>query len=411
MIAKELQEEVYNCFKCGLCLNSCPVYKQLNVEGASPRGKVQLIKRVQEGKFEATENFKNILFTCLLCETCTVNCPSGVKIDRLFKAMRAEVLKKFKLPLYKQMMFNILSSDRLLPFCMFWGRTIGNPLMSLLPQKGKIGAIAFSKLPRLNAQPLLDQYPETIAAAKARGRVLYFPGCATNYLFENIGHSVIKVLKRLNVEVIIPKDQKCCSLPIFLSGARKMALGNIKKNIDVFNRYDHVDAIIVDCATCGAAFKEEYVHILEEMGEDAEAARKFRDKVMDISQYLAKFDMKKYLQPLKGRVTYHDPCHLLRSQKIKDEPRALLKQIPGLEFIEMAGADVCCGGGGTFQLDHPEISEGITKNKIQSIKDTGADTVASGCPGCRLQINGNLGNEAIKVVHPIELLAKAMGDV
>lgn len=393
-------------------MNSCPIYKQLNVESVSPRGKVQLIKKIQEGKFEATEGFKNLLYTCLLCETCTVNCPSGVKIDRLFKSMRSEILKKFKLPLYKQIMFNILSSDRLLPFCMFWGRTIGNPLMSLLPQKGKIGAIAFSKLPRLNAQPLLDQYPETISAAKtARGRVLYFPGCATNYLFENIGRSVIKVLNRLDVEVIIPKDQKCCSLPIFLSGAREMAIGNIKKNIAVFNSYAHVDAIIVDCATCGAAFKEEYVHILGEMGEDTKEAQKVKNKVMDISQYLAKFDMKKYLHPLKGRVTYHDPCHLVRSQKIKDEPRALLKQIPGLEFAEMAGADVCCGGGGTFQMDHPDISVSITKNKIQSIKDTGADTVASGCPGCRLQINGNLGNEKIKVVHPIELLAKAMGEV
>lgn len=411
MIPKELQEEVYNCIKCGICMSACPIYKQLNIEGMSPRGKVQLIKKIQEKKFEVSEGFKNLLYTCLLCDTCTVNCPSGVKVDRLFKAMRAEILETFKLPWQKKLIFNILSSDRLLPFCMFWGRVLGNPLMSLLPQKGKVGTIAFSKLPRLNAKPLLDQYPETISVAKARGRVLYFPGCATNYLFDNVGHSVIKVLKRLDVDIIIPRDQKCCGLPIFLSGARKMAIGNIMKNIGVFNRYDHVEAIIVDCATCGAAFKEEYTHILEEMGEDAGDARKFKNKVMDISQYLANFDMKKYLQPLKGRVTYHDPCHLVRSQKIKEEPRALLKQIPGLEFTEMADADVCCGGGGTFQLDHPEISEGIAKNKIQSIKDTGADTVASGCPGCRLQINGNLGNEEIKVVHPIELLAKAMGEL
>ena len=410
MIAKELQEEVYNCIKCGICMNACPIYRQLNVEGASPRGKVQLIKKIQEGKFEISEGFKNLLYTCLLCETCTVNCPSGVKIDRLFKAMRAEILETFKLPWQKKLIFNILSSDRLLPFCMFWGRVLGNPLMSLLPQKGKVGTIAFPKLPRFNAKPLLDQYPETISAAKARGRVLYFPGCATNYLFENVGHSVIKVLKRLDVDIIIPRDQKCCGLPIFLSGARKMAIGNIMKNIGVFNRYDYVDAIIVDCATCGAALKEEYVHILEELGEDTEAAQKLHNKVMDISQYLARFDLRKYLHHTKARVTYHDPCHLVRSQKIKEEPRALLKQIPGLEFTEMDGADVCCGGGGTFQLDHPEISEGITRNKVQAIKETKANIVATGCPGCRLQINGNLGNEKIQVVHPIELIAKSMGE-
>lgn len=412
MIAKELQEEVYNCIKCGICMNACPVYKQLHVEGAAPRGKVQLIKKIQEGKFDISEGFKNLLYTCLLCETCTVNCPSGVKIDRLFKAMRAEVLKKYKLPLLKRIMSTVLSSDQLLPFCMFWGRTLGNPLMALLPKNGKIGAISFSKLPKFNGKPLTDQYPEIISpSGKAQGRVIYFPGCANNFLFENVGNSTIKVLQRLGVEVVFPKDLKCCSLPIFLSGARQMALSNIKSNLSVFSRYDNVDAIIVDCATCGAAFKEEYVHILGEMGEDTKEAQKVKNKVMDISQYLAKFDLKKYLQPLKGRVTYHDPCHLVRSQKIKDEPRALLKQIPGLDFAEMVGADVCCGGGGTFQLDHPDISVSITKNKIQSIRNTGADTVASGCPGCRLQINGNLGNEKIRVVHPIELLAEAMGKV
>jgi len=408
MIPKILQEEVYNCIKCGICMNACPIYKQLNVEGASPRGKVQLIKKIQEGSFEATEGFRNLLYTCLLCETCTVNCPSGVRIDRLLKYMRADIVDEFGLPWQKKLFFNLMSSDRLLPFCMFWGRALGNPLLSLLPKNGKAGTIPYSKLPRLNSRTLLSQYPEIIPADKSQGRVLYFPGCATNYLFENVGHSVIKILKRMRIEVIIPKDQKCCGLPIFMSGARKMAIGNIMKNIGVFNRYGHVDAIIVDCATCGAAFKEEYVHILEEMGEDTEAAQKLHNKVMDISQYLTRVNLKKYLHHIKAHVTYHDPCHLVRSQKIKEEPRALLKQIPGLEFTEMAGADVCCGGGGTFQLDHPEISEGITRNKVQAIKETKANIVASGCPGCRLQINGNLGNEKIQVVHPIELLAKAM---
>jgi len=114
------------------------------------------------------------------------------------------------------------------------------------------------------------------------------------------------------------------------------------------------------------------------------------------------------LKPLRGKVTYHDPCHLVRSQGIREEPRRLLQQIPGLEFVEMAGADVCCGGGGTFQVDHPEVSAGITGNKVRAIKDTGANLVASGCPGCRMQIQGNLGEEAVEVVHPVQLLARAL---
>jgi glycolate oxidase iron-sulfur subunit len=199
----------------------------------------------------------------------------------------------------------------------------------------------------------------------------------------------------------------CCGLPIFLSGARKMALKNMQKNIELFNRKD-VDAVIVDCATCGAALKKEYTHILEEMGENAEAARELGRKVQDISQYLLGFDLEKFLRPIKARVTYHDPCHLLRSQGVKEEPRSLLKRIPGVELVEMAGADVCCGGGGTFQWEHPEVASGISGNKVQSIKETRASTVASGCPGCRLQIHGNLGEEPIRVVHPVELVAEAL---
>lgn len=407
MIAKEVREEVYNCIKCGLCLMPCPVYKQIYFEAASPRGKVQLIKNILEGKLEPSENFQRILFTCLLCETCTVNCPSGLKVDRLMKAMRAEMLEKFGLPWKKRVLFNLLTGRRLLPFFLFWGRIFGNTLLPLLPKGGKVGTIPYSRLPRLNQKPLRDQYPEIIAVPEPRGRVLYFTGCATNYLFEDVGRAVINILQCLRVEVIVPKEQMCCGLPIFLAGARKMALKNIRKNLELFNR-DDVDAVIVDCATCGAALKKEYPHILEEMGEGSEAAEALGRKIMDISQYLVGFDLEKFLQPIKARVTYHDPCHLLRSQGVKEEPRSLLRRIPGMEFVEMAGADVCCGGGGTFQWEHPDIASGISGQKIKFIKETGARIVASGCPGCRLQIYGNLREGEVEVVHPVELLAKAL---
>jgi glycolate oxidase iron-sulfur subunit len=406
MIAKELKEEVYNCIKCGLCLTPCPVYKQLFYEGASPRGKVQLIKKILDGKLDPSEHFHRLLFTCLLCETCTVSCPSGLKVDRLMKAMRAALLESFGLPWKKRMLFNLLTSDRLLPFFLFWGRALGNPLLSLLPKGGKVGTIPYSKLPRLNPKPFRSQYPQVIPASDRKGRVLYFTGCATNYLFENVGRAVIDVLKRLGVEVIIPKDQVCCGLPIFLSGAREMALKNIQKNLELFTRSD-VDTVIVDCATCGAALKKEYAHILEEMGEEPEAARALGKKVADVSSYLLRFDLGKLLKPVRERVTYHDPCHLLRSQGVKEEPRTLLRRIPGVEFVEMAGADVCCGGGGTFQWEHPEVASGISGNKVRAIKETRARIVATGCPGCRLQIHGNLGEESIQVVHPVEILAKA----
>lgn len=410
MIAPKLKEQVHNCIKCGLCMNKCPVYNQLFFEGASPRGKVQLIKKILEGTLEPSENFARLLSTCLLCETCTVNCPSGVELDRLMKAMRAEISDKFGLPWQKRVMFSLLSGDRLLPFCLFWGRTLGSPLRSLLPKSGRVGTIPYDRLPLLNPKPLLSQYPDVIPVKGVRrGRVLYFTGCATNYLFENVGKAAIRVLGRLGVEVVMPKDQMCCGLPISLSGARKTALNNIRKNLEIFQR-EEVDSIIVDCASCGAALKKEYADILEEMGEDSGPATRVAAKVEDISQYVSRFDLEKDLGPLNCRVTYHDPCHLVRSQGVKQEPRNLLKRIPGVDFVEMEGADVCCGGGGTFQWEHPDVAKGITKDKIRAIMDSRATIVASGCPGCRLQIHGNLEASDVKVAHPVELVAMAIKD-
>jgi glycolate oxidase iron-sulfur subunit len=409
MIAKELREEVYNCIKCGLCMSSCPVYKQLHYESVSPRGKVQLIKKILEGKLEPSENFRRILLTCLLCETCSVNCPSGLKVDRLMKAMRAELLNKFGLPWQKKAFFGVLKSNRLLSLSMFLGQAIGNPLRPLLSKETRLGTLALSSLPSLNRKPLRSQYPELVKAARPTGRVLYFTGCATNFLYENVGHAVIKVLNRLGMDVIIPKEQICCGLPIFMSGAMDMAYENIRLNLALFNRKD-VEAVIVDCATCGAALKKEYIHIIGEMGGDTEGAQALADKVVDISQFVARFDIKEFLRPIEGRVTYHDPCHLLRTQGIKEEPRSMLKQIPGLQFVEMADAEICCGGGGSFQLEHPEISSGITAKKINSIMAACANIVATGCSGCRLQIKGNLNDKSISVVHPIELLAMSMQD-
>lgn len=410
MIPESLREQVHNCIRCGLCMSTCTVYKQLCFEGASPRGKIQLIKKILQGTLEPSAHFSRILSTCLLCETCTVTCPSGVQLDRIMKSMRAELIARFSLPWEKRILFHLLSGRHLLPFSMFWGRTLENPLRFLLPKSGQMGTIPFARIPHLNARPLISQYPEVVSAPGRRlGRVLYFVGCATNYLFENVGHSLIRVLNRIGVEVIIPKGQMCCGFPICLAGARKVALKNIRHNLKVFDPTS-ADAIIVDCATCGAALKKEIPHILQEMGEGeaAETAQRLGEKVLDCSQYLSRFDLVDPLQALPGRVTYHDPCHLLRTQGVKEEPRAILKAIPDMDLVEMEAADVCCGGAGTFQLDHPELASAITGKKIGTIRDTRADLVATGCPGCRLQIHGNLGDDPIRVVHPVELLALAL---
>ena len=404
MIAKELKEEVYKCIKCGLCLTPCPVYNLLRFEGASPRGRVQLIKKILEGKTELSENFQSLLFTCLLCETCTANCPSGLKTDRLMKAMRSEIQERLRPDWPKGMLGNLLRDKRRLPFFIFCERTRENLFSS---QKGKSDLLADCELPRPGSKALRQQVPEVNPVPEPKGKVLYFTGCATNYFYPNVGKSVIKVLNRLGMEVILPRGQMCCGLPLLQAGGRKIALKNIRENLKLFNRKD-VDAVVVDCAACGAALKKEYALILEDLGEDAKPAKELAGKVMDISQILAHYDLEKWLKTVPGRVTYHDPCHLGRSQGVREEPRNLLRRIPGVELVEMAGADACCGGGAALPWEHPDVASGISRNKIQSIRETRATVVASGCPWCRRQIGENLGNEPVRVVHPVEILAEAL---
>jgi glycolate oxidase iron-sulfur subunit len=404
MISKELREEVYKCIKCGLCLTPCPVYNLLRFEGASPRGRVQLIKKSLEGKTELSENFQRLLFTCLLCETCTANCPSGLKTDRLMKTMRSEIQERLGPDWPKGMLGNLLRDKRRLPFFLFCERTRENLFSS---QKGKSDLPADSEFFRPGSKALRQQVPEVNPVPEVKGKVLYFTGCATNYFYPNVGKSVIKVLNRLGMEVILPRGQMCCGLPLFQAGGRKKALKNIRENLKLFNRKD-VDAIVVDCAACGAALKKEYALLLEEMGEDANPAKELAGKVMDISQILARSDLGKWLKPVPQRVTYHDPCRLGRSQGVREEPRDLLRQIPGLELVEMAAAEECCGGGAALPWEHPEVASGISRKKIQSIKETRAAVVASGCPWCRRQIGENLGPDPIRVMHPIEVIAEAL---
>jgi glycolate oxidase iron-sulfur subunit len=223
----------------------------------------------------------------------------------------------------------------------------------------------------------------------------------------------------MGVEVIIPKEQGCCGLPIFLSGDRETSVEIIREALKLFARKD-VDAVLIDCATCGAALKNEYPHLLKDLKELGEkvtdeeiaAAELLAAKTQDVTVFI---DAHKDWLPKMGengqkiRVTFHDPCHLVKGQKIKAQPRNILKSIPGVEYVEMPGADDCCGGGGSFQVEHAEISAKITKRKIDNINSTKAQVVATCCPGCSVTISNHLDPAmGMKTMHPVELLRMAL---
>jgi len=420
LFGENTRENIYHCIKCGLCIAHCPVYKELLVEEATPRGKVQLSRYLSEGGLDLSEDVKDAFFsTCLLCGSCVANCPSGVHGDHLFSGVRWRAVQRYGIDWKKKMMFQLLASKWKMSTSAWFGRwarkMFGGPWIE---SKLNAGALNVERIPAFNEKPFSETVPEVVKPeGETRGRVLYFHGCATNYLYGDIGQAVVDVLKKMGVEVIIPKDQSCCGLPIFMSGDRETSLQCIRDTLKIFASED-VDAVVVDCATCGAALKNEYSHLLKdlrELGEqvtdgEIKAAELLSAKMQDVTVFIDAH--KEWLPKLDGngkkiRVTYHDPCHLVKGQKISAQPRNVLKAIPGVEYVELPGASDCCGGGGSFQVEHAETSQKITKRKVDNIRETGAQVLTTCCPGCNLTISNHL-DPAIRVLHPVQLLQEAL---
>lgn len=410
---EETKKIVDRCNKCGLCTTMCPVYQQSLTEAANPRGRIQLVKNHLEGKIPLTKRFKEIIQTCLLCETCVVNCPSGVRHDQVFNNLRAELTKEYGLDWRKRFVFNLLTNDKLLRSSMVFAKLGRSKLIETLTRGMRVGNIPAERLPQVNAKPFRERFDGVIRPdGEPAGRVFYFTGCFTNYFAADVGQAVVNVLKRLGVEIEIPAAQSCCGIAAILSGEGDLPLETVRRNIATLSRAK-VDAVLVDCATCGAAFRKEYSELLKRKGLDTTDAEILKKKTFDVMEYVAErlheLPLPKGYSGERVRVTYHDPCHLVRAQGVSEAPRKILKALPQVEYVEMEEANSCCGGGGSFQFDFPEISKGVTEKKLARIRDTGAGCVVTGCPGCRVTIGGNMkGEDNIAVLHPMQLLDQAL---
>jgi glycolate oxidase iron-sulfur subunit len=413
MFAPKIKEDLYSCLKCAMCQPVCPTYRVTKMERHAPRGRVQMVKKYLEGDLSITKSLHEALMSCILCESCAHACPSGVRLDRVFENMRMELHEQLGTKLTKRMLFQVLQNPMLLRLGAKIGRIGREAFIVPLNVSWKLGAIPVNRLPRFNSSSFRSRMGETVPAKGKRvGRVLYFTGCATDLINEDVGEAVVDVLTSLGIEVIIPQDQVCCSVPIFLSGARKEALANVYKNLALFDR-DDADAIVVDCATCGGGLKKSIPNLVEDLGGDVEKARRVALKVRDVSEIVADRLEELELDDRSGtrrrKVTYHDPCHMVRSMNISEPPRRILKALPDIEFTELTGADECCGGAGSFQFEHVEISKGVTARKTTNIRAAGAELVATGCPGCRLTLSGNLYEEGDPhVVHTLQLVAERL---
>ncbi len=407
---RKFQADVEQCMKCGFCGYFCPIYREEHEEKGLARGKDQLIRSVLEGTQELSKGFYESIDNCLLCKTCVQYCPAKTRIDHAVTAARGDYAAAKGLPLSKRFVFRYVLPNR-------WLFGVALRLASwfqhLLPRgEGRfrhlpqfLSALGAGRMiPEIAPRFLRNALPErTTAAGTPTCRVGFFSGCATEYVYPEIGLLIVEVLRNLGCEVVFDRRQGCCGAPVYLSGdfatGRKLAA----KNVEAFEDCDYV---VSGCATCSSGLSE-YPTYLAQTPEEKERYERFADKVKDFNEFVidvaAADPGRLAVEPrFRGRtVTWHDPCHLARHQDVRMQPRTILQALEGIQFVEMADADRCCGFGGSFSITHYEVSQRIAEHKVEAIVACGADTVVTACPGCMIQLRDALAkrNVSVEVVH------------
>jgi len=414
-----MTREALKCSRCGICAAACPVFKELRQETYSSRGKTEVARALLEGDFPYSAYTEDLFSKCLLCLACRANCPAGVDQSKLILGIRAELAKRKGLPFSKRIAFQYLLKKRSLfgkalkafSFLQMFTPPKGNGRLRHLP----FFLSAFGKrrlIPDISEVPLRKQFPEVIAPVEGPTtlRVGLFSGCFIDFVDPAIGRSLIRVLGRHGVEVVFPKKQTCCGIPVFMSGDIRNGLDLLKMNVEAFSS-EQLDAVVVACATCGTALKESYKLLVEGEGREwRDRIEAFSTKVQDISEFLTgQIELNKPKKETFLKVTYHDPCHLNRGQGIFHQPRTVLRGLRGMTLLEMRDSQRCCGGGGSFSFYNYELSKQISRRKVEDIEATGASVVVTGCPGCMLQLKDQLGQKGspVEVKHLIQLVDEA----
>jgi glycolate oxidase iron-sulfur subunit len=404
-------EALWRCNKCGACTAVCPLYQETVKEGMAARGKLALLEAVVDGALAPSQGLRHRIEDCLLCGACAQNCPSLVPTTELFLEARASLARELGIPLPIRLLLTALGSPVMMG--------LGTPGLHVFQQSGLPGVIEEKMgeaLPAVIRAALRSMPPAPLRSFRSRiagapsdgkaprGTVAYFAGCFMNWGYADAAEATRAILIQGGYRVEVP-PVVCCGMPHQAYGDAEAARRLARRNVEVLEKYA---VIVTDCASCGAALKG-YREVLADDREWRERAHAVSARVADISEFLVKHEFRQPQGAVPLRVTYHDPCHLVRGQGIKSQPRELLKAIPGIEFVEMRGADTCCGAAGSFCVTHPALSEGVGSTKAANILATRADAVVSGCPSCLTQLRAILRVQGagIRVCHPMELLAES----
>ena len=410
---KAVYDEVSKCNRCGFCQAHCPIFDVTGDERNVARGHNVHVRKLAEGSLEMGEDFKDPLFECLLCKACVANCFPAVRTDRNVIAGRAEYMKRMGQPRLMRFLFHRLLPDhaKLAPYVRLAavGKNSGVTrlarAMGILSWFGKDLDKVEGIVENLPTSFFRDRASlQNLEPRRPNLRLAYFLGCGFNFVLPQVSEATLEVLVRAGAGVRVA-DNGCCGLPAYgygdLEAARKMAV----KNLEALEKLD-ADIVVTDCGSC-SAFLKEYPELF---GDDAvlrERAGRLAKKVQGFSEFMQnRLPGAAPGNPRSGKVTYHDPCHMSRYQGITREPRALLKKIPGLTYIELPEADRCCGAAGSYNVMHYEQSMKVLDRKMEMVKKTGADILATECPGCIIQLGYGARRAGLKtrVVHLSELV-------
>jgi len=420
-------EDYTRCIHCGLCLNACPTYRLWNLEADSPRGRIHQMFHVFQSEPAShdrsaaplSDGFVDHIDKCLDCRACETACPSGVEYGKLVEHARARIEREYPRSWFARAArgyffreflsapHHIEDAARLLRLYQRSGlqtiaRGIGILKLLGLAERERL-------LPRIDDEFFFTWRGETFpATGPRRARVAFFIGCIANVTFSELNEATVRVLTANGCEVVVPKEQTCCGALSVHSGYRDAARELARKNLASFP-LDDFDAVITNAAGCGSTLKE-YDHLFSADEPEFRKARAFAAKTRDVIEFLAALGLTAKLHPLRHRVTYQDSCHLLHGQKIREAPRALLRGIPNLEFVELPYSEICCGSAGIYNVTQTETSLALLAEKMRYAQSTGAQTIVTANPGCLLQLRAGtaLHRTNQNVLHVVELLDRAM---
>ena len=397
----DIRKEIARCARCGKCRAVCPTFLASLDEARVARGRINLMEAILDGRAALTPYAREILTSCYGCMRCVATCPSGVRVDLVIQCAREIAAREAGVPLLARLIFRgVLPRRRLYDAAVrlarfsqrFMRRSAAQPLRHLpLFYGGR------RHIPPLAPRSALRLLPEL---RKGRGelKVSLFLGCLLNYVYPGAAASILNILSLHGVDVIVPKAQLCCGAPVLASGDEEAARRLARRNARCLEA-EKVDAVVFGCASCALMMQRYYPRLLG----DAEG---LAAKVTDISEFIyARLGYSNL--PLDETVTYHDPCHLRWGRGVEGPPREALRQ--SAHYVEMEKAGDCCGLGGSFSFSHYDVSCTLGAAKTASIRLSGADLVATSCPGCILQIEDQLARQGMgnPVLHVAQVYERS----